>query len=78
MELKTRAILVHNITGGDKLKNEAIETALNETLIVRNCANCTYSQWNDTKTSVYCERALTTPPLWAVAMGCTNFDFLPF
>lgn len=78
MKLKTRAILIHNITDGDVAKSDAIEAALNETLIVRNCANCTYSQWNEDKTTVYCDKALTAPPLWAVAMGCTNFDYLPF
>lgn len=77
MKLKTRAILLRNITG-DADSSAAVETALNETLVVRNCANCTHSQWNDEKTSVYCEAMLTVPPLWAVAMGCAKFDFLPF
>lgn len=77
MNLKTRAILIRNITG-EPNKSAAVEDALNETLVVRNCANCTFSQWNADKTSVYCEAMFTTPPLWAVAMGCAKFDFLPF
>lgn len=77
MELKTRAILVHNVAG-DLTKNAAVETALNETLVVRNCANCVFSQWNAEKTTLYCEAMFTVPPLWAVAMGCAKFDFLPF
>ena len=77
MELKTRAILLHNIDG-DAVKSAAIEAALNETLIVRNCANCAHAEWNDAATTVYCGAARTLPPLWAVAMGCSNFDFLPF
>lgn len=77
MKLKTRAILVNNITG-DFDKTAAIETALNESLVVRNCANCIYSQWNEDKTTIYCEAMFTVPPLWAVAMGCAKFDFLPF
>ena len=77
MNLKTRAILINNITG-DVAKSSAIETALNATLVVRNCANCIHSQWNADKTSVYCDAMFTVPPLWAVAMGCAKFDFLPF
>lgn len=77
MELKTRAILIHSITA-DTAKNAAIEDTLNSTLVVRNCANCTYARWNDDKTEVYCETARSAPPLWAVAIGCANFDYLPF
>ena len=78
MNLKTRAILIHNITGGDAAKSDAIESALNETLVVWNCANCVHGRWDEPKLTVHCDAMCTTPPLWAVAMGCSKFDYIPF
>lgn len=75
MELKTRAIVVVQT---EVVPVPAVEEAINTITVVRSCANCYHAQWNDEKTSVYCDKALSQPPLWAVAMGCNNFDYLPF
>lgn len=75
MELKTRAVLIIPTVNVDEKK---IEDVINTITIVRSCANCYKASWNADKTTVYCQSVGTQPPVWAIAMGCTNFDYLPF
>lgn len=83
MALQTRALLKLNIitttTSPDRVKLVQVnEDMLNEVLVVRNCFNCDYSAWNKDKTAVNCTKFNATPPLWAIACGCEEFDYIPF
>lgn len=76
MDLQTRAILIVPIDGAEK--DAAFEESVNRLFVVRSCATCYFSKWNADKTAMTCERVKSVPPLWAVAMGCKDFDYLPF
>ena len=83
MVLKTRAILTVNITTATmdderRKKMKANEDVLNEVLVVSNCFNCEHADWNRDHTAVKCTRHNMTPPLWCVACGCQDFDYMPF
>lgn len=76
MDLQTKAILIVPIDGAEK--DATFEESINRLCVVRSCANCYYSEWSKDKTAVTCERVKATPPAWAIAMGCSAFDYLPF
>lgn len=75
MQLKTRSVLIIPTVNVEQQK---IEDVINAVTVVHNCANCYKASWNADKTTVYCEGANASPPVWAIAMGCANFDYLPF
>lgn len=77
MDLKTRLIIpsakMHSIDV------RPIEDALSASVVVANCTTCCYATWSDDGTQLACQMANNiTPPLWAVAIGCKNYDYLPF
>lgn len=76
MDLVTKAILIVPID--DDAKNAAFEEAIARLTVVRSCANCYKAIWSDDKTTVTCGSMGVPPPAWAIAMGCSNFDYLPF
>lgn len=76
MDLQTKAILIASTN--DEAKDAAFEESVNRLFVVRSCATCYFSKWNADKTEMTCERVKIVPPLWAVAMGCKDFDYLPF
>ena len=83
MGLKTRAILIANVTTPtmDKSRKAAMkanEDVLNEAMIVRSCFNCTEAQWNKDFTEVKCTKFNAAPPAWCIACGCDAFDYIPF
>lgn len=75
MDIKTRAIVTVDPKSLDK---NTFEEVLNMITVVRSCANCYHADWNADKTAVKCGKFNAAPPLWAVAMGCDAFDYLPF
>lgn len=56
----------------------AVESALNTAVGVVGCASCVHSNWNVDGTAVTCEYYRQPAPLWAIAVGCQEFDYLPF
>lgn len=85
MGLKTRAILIANLSYPSQRKSDerskaiqANEDVLNECMIVSSCFNCTHSDWSEDKTTVKCARHNMAPPAWCIACGCQDFDFIPF
>jgi len=58
--------------------DEAMQNLINGLCIATNCATCYHSQWNADSTQVFCDKYKAVPPLWAVAAGCAEYDYLPF
>lgn len=77
MDLKTRVISIQ-ILNSDPKVHRAIEDVVNTCFTVRNCGTCLNAEWNDAKTAVMCMKFKAEPPLWCVAGGCNEHDYLPF
>lgn len=67
-------LIAKSTTGADN----AMQELINGLCVACNCATCYYSQWNAENTEVYCTKFHSTPPTWAIAVGCADYDYIPF
>lgn len=67
-------LIAKSTTGAD----DAMQELINGLCVACNCSTCYYAQWNTDKTEVFCSKFLSQPPIWAVAIGCAEYDHLPF
>ena len=76
MPLKTELLLIptHNL---DDNNAKMLTALINAQVIPKGCLNCTNATWSDAH-EVRCNVYNNTPPHWAVAIGCQEFDFIPF
>jgi len=67
-------LIAKSTTGAD----DAMQDLINGLCVATNCASCYHSQWNADNTEVYCGKYFSAPPAWAIAAGCTEYDYIPF
>lgn len=76
MHLQTTVRLIPTYKVDDK-QREFLEALINSQTIVQGCLSCTHAKWSD-KGDVQCLRYGSVPPNWAIAVGCGEYDYLPF
>lgn len=76
MHLQTRLRLI-SVTNIDDATKTLLETLINTQVIAQGCLSCSNADWQDNG-DVTCSYYNSAPPNWAVAIGCTQYDYLPF
>lgn len=74
LQTTVRLIPTYNMTDEQRA---FLEPLVASQVIVQGCLTCTYSEWDDAM-NVRCTQFNSVPPHWAVAIGCQNYDYLPF